>query len=296
MSFRVLYYSQGREEDEDALVYLKSMLSNSLDELSIFYITEEISAVGEKKRRDLAKEQRKHISSVEQEETFSYATSLFEDTSVEIITATAKGDPVKEVEKKLKNKEFDLFALTAFGRGGFIKEILGAHVKPMLKQSKLPILIHKGRIKSCERVLMHVPNDRERCINLSRYMSNMLKNSKPAVTFLSVIEEGHPHFEGYTSPEDEQGLTEVRRDYEEEEREYLNTAREIMLEEGVEAEIRHRIGDLTTELLKEAKEGRYDLMAFAPEKPGVLESLWHGDTSFEVIRDIEISVMKFLHT
>lgn len=294
MSLKVLYYSQGREEDKKALIYLRSMLSDALDQLTIFHITEEISAVDEKKRRDLAKEQSKHLASVEREETFKNADNLFEDTSVELITGSATGDPVEEVTKKLRNKEFDLFSLTAFGRGGFAREILGAHVKPILERSNIPILIHKGKIRSCERVLMHVPNDKRRCINLSRFMGKLLKFSKPAVTFLSVHGEGHPHFEGYTSPEDEQGLTEVRGDYEEEERDYLATAKEILLEEGVEAEIRHRIGDMTTEMLSEAKEGRYDLMTFAPERPGVLESLWHGDTSFQVIRDVEISVLKFL--
>lgn len=294
MGLKVLYYSQGRKEDEKALVYLKSLLSDALDQLTIFHINEEISAVEEKKRRDLAEEQSKHISSVEQEETFKSADDLFEHTSVKLITGSAKGDPVEEVTKKLEAKEFDLFYLTAFGRGGFAKEILGAHVKPILEKTNLPVLIHKGKIRSCERVLMHVPNDKKRCIDHARFMKDLLLTSKPAVTFLSVLEEGHPHFEGYTSPEDEQGLTEVRRDYEEKERDYLTTAKEILSEEGIEAEIRHRIGDMTTELLKEAKEGRYDLMTFAPEKPGVLESLWHGDVSFEVIRDVEISVLKFL--
>ncbi len=294
MGLKVLYYSQGREEDNKALIYLRSMLSEALDQLTIYHITEEISAVEEKKRRDLAQEQSQHLASVEREETFQNADDLFGETSVELITGSAAGDPVKEIMKKLADREFDLFSLTAFGRGGFAREILGAHVKPILERSNIPVLIHKGKIRSCERVLMHVPNDKERCIDLSRFMSQILKSSKPAVTFLSVHEEGHPHFEGYTSPEDEQGLTEVRGDYEEEQSDFLTTAKEILLNEGVEAEIRHRIGDMTTELLSEAREGRYDLMTFAPEKPGVLESLWHGDVSFEVIRDVEISVLKFL--
>src|SRR6056297_550177 len=294
MGLKVLYYSQGRKEDQNALSYLKSMLSTSLEQLTILYITEEISAVDEKKRRDLAKEQSQHITNLKQKETFDNADITFDDTSVELVNLSAKGDPVEEVSKKLSNRQFDLFVLTAFGRGGFAKEILGAHVKPILKQSNLPILVHKGNIKSCERVLMHIPRDKDRCVKLARFISRLFKYSNPTVTFLSVLEEGHPHFEGYTSTEDEQGLTEVRRDYEEEEREHLNSAKKILLAEGLETEIRHRIGSLTTELINEAREGRYDLMIFAPEKPGVLESLWHGDTSFEIIRDIEISVLKFL--
>ncbi|MFB6291405.1 MAG: universal stress protein [Candidatus Bipolaricaulia bacterium] len=294
MALKVLYYSQGREEDKNALTYLRSLLSENVDEIDILYVTEKSSEVEEKRRRDLAREQREYFTSVESEEAIKTAKNIFSETSINVITNSSSGDPVEEVINKLADKSFNLFALTAFGRGGFSKEILGAHVKPILEKSNLPVLIHKGELTSCERVLMHVPRDKERCINLANYMKRFLKHSKPSVTFLSILEEGHPHFDGYTSPEDEEGLAEVRKDYEFEEKEYLKTAKDILTEEGIEAEIRHRIGDLSTELLKEAKEGRYDLMTFAPEKPGLLQSLWQGDVSFEIIRDVEISVLKFL--
>lgn len=294
MAINVLYYSQGREEDKKALTYLRSLLSGKVDEIDIIYVTEKSSEVEEKRRRDLAREQREYFTSVESDEALERAKKVFSESEINVITTSSSGDPVEEVIQKLGDKDFDLFALSAFGRGGFSKEILGAHVKPILEKSNLPVLIHKGDISSCERVLMHVPNDRERCINLAKYMSKFLRHSQPSVTFLSILEEGHPHFDGYTSPEDEEGLAEVRRDYEFAEKEYLQTAKDILTGDGIEAEIRHRIGSLSTELLKEAKEGRYDLMTFAPEKPGLLQSLWEGDVSFEIIRDVEISVLKFL--
>ncbi|MBS3736552.1 MAG: universal stress protein [Candidatus Bipolaricaulota bacterium] len=294
MALNVLYYSQGREEDKNALTFINSLLSEKVDEIDIIYVTEKSSEVEEKRRLDLAREQREHFTSVESEEALEDAKNVFSETTINVITTSSTGDPVEEVIYKLEEQKFDLFALSAFGRGGFSKEILGAHVKPILERSNLPVLIHKGELASCERVLMHVPNDKERCINLANYMSRFLKHSKPSVTFLSILEEGHPRFDGYTSPEDEEGLAEVRKDYEFEEKAYLQRAKEILTEEGIEAEIRHRIGGLTDELLKEAREGRYDLMSFAPEKPGLLQSLWEGNVSFEIIRDVEISVLKFL--
>ncbi|MEF8725919.1 MAG: universal stress protein [Candidatus Bipolaricaulota bacterium] len=296
MALKVLYYSQGREEDQNALKYLKSLLDENVDEIDIIYVTEKSSEVQEKRRRDLAREQREHFTRIESDEALEEARNLFSQTSLEVITASVTGDPVAELKQKLQGKEFDLFALTSFGRGGFSKEILGAHVKPLLEQTNLPVLIQKGELSSCESVLMHIPKDRDRCLALSRYMAEFLKHSKPSVTFLSILEEGHPHFDGYTSPEDEEGLAEVRKDYEFEDKKYLQSARDILSEEGINVEVRHRIGGLSTEILKEAKEGRYDLMAFAPEKPGLFQDLWQGDVSFEIIRDVEISVLKFLVT
>lgn len=294
MGLNVLYYSQGREEDENALIYLRSLLNERVDKLNIIYVAEESSEVEEKRRRDLAEEQREQIPYVERNEAFDKAKEIFSGTKLEVFTIPASGDPVEEIEKELEGEEFDLFALTSFGRGGFSKEILGAHVKPILKHSNLPVLVHKGKLDSCERVLIHVPEDEERCLKLARYMGEFFEYSKPAVTFLSILEEGHPHFDGYTSAEDEEGLAEVRRNYDIEEKNYIKEARKILSEKGIEAEIRHRIGDVTTELLREAKEGRYDLMTFAPEKPGLFKDLWQGDTSFEIVRDVEISVLKFL--
>ncbi len=294
MALKVLYYSQGRKEDKNALIYLKSLLNENVDEIDIIYVTEKSSEVEEKRRRDLAEEQREHFSSAESDEALAKARDIFSQTSLKVITTSATGDPVEEIQSELAGKDFDLFTLTSFGRGGFSREILGAHVKPLLKQLNLPVLIHKGELSSCERVLMHVPRDEDRCLDLARYMGDFLQYSQPSVTFLSILKEGHPHFEGYTSREDEEGLTDVRKEYEFEEKEYLQSAREILVQKGMEVEIRHRIGGLSTELLKEAKEGRYDLMTFAPEKPGLLQNLWQGDVSFEIIRDVEISVLKFL--
>ena len=296
MGLKVLYYSQGRKEDSNALNYLKSLLDENVDEIDIIYVTEKSSEVEEKRRRDLAKEQREQFGSVESDEALQKARDIFSSTSLKVITTSSSGDPVEEIKQELEGKQFDLLTLSSFGRGGFTKEILGAHVKPLLERSSLPILIHKGELRACERVLMHVPNDEERCLNLARYLSRFLRHSKPIVTFLSILEEGHPHFDGYTSPEDEEGLAEVRKDYEFEEKEYLQTAQEVLTGEGIDVEIRHRIGSLPSELLKEAREGRYDLMTFAPEKPGLLQNLWQGDVSFEIIRDVEISVLKFLKT
>lgn len=294
MALKVLYYSQGRQEDINALEYLKSLLDENVDEITIIYVTEKSSEVEEKRRRDLAREQRTHFASTESDEALEEAKNIFSQTPLEVLTTSTTGDPVQQLSHKLEGKEFDFFALTSFGRGGFSKEILGAHVKPLLEETNLPVLIQKGKLMSCERVLMHVPKDRERCISLARFIAKFLKHSKPSVTFLSILEEGHPHFDGYTSPEDEEGLAEVRKDYEFEEKEYLQTARDILTDEGISVEVRHRIGGLSTELLKEAKGGRYDLMTFAPEKPGLFQDLWQGDVSFEIIRDVEISVLKFL--
>src|SRR6056297_588911 len=102
MGLKVLYYSQGRKEDVNALSYLNSMLSESLEALTILYVTEEISAVEEKTRRNLAREQSKHTTNVKREQTFDNADTEYDNTAVELINVSAKGDPVEEVAKKLK--------------------------------------------------------------------------------------------------------------------------------------------------------------------------------------------------
>ena len=291
---KLLYYDQGAAEDKSALRYLKSLLGDREVTISLIYITEELGDVENEKRRDLAKEQRNQQDRLKKDKALQAAKEIFEPLmlNMEILTLEKEGDPVEKVQREIERGDYDFLSLAAFGRGAFAKDVLGAHAKPLVKNSKIPTLIHKGKLEECEKVLIHVPNDKDRCLRFIRFMVDLLEGSRPSVTFLSIIENGHHKFEGYTSAEDRK-LTEALGDYDREELKYLKIAQRILEERDFEAEIRYRIGDLVTELLNEAKEGRYDLMAFAPEKPGMLMNLWQGDESFEIMRDIEISALKF---
>ncbi|MFP4646136.1 MAG: universal stress protein [Candidatus Bipolaricaulota bacterium] len=292
MNLQVLYYNQGTQEDKAALRYIASLLGHAEGTLDLLYVTEEASAVANQKRWDLAVEQRSQKEISSSEKALDDAQDIL--TTMEMVTTAedSEGDPVKKVKAALKRKHYDLLVLAAFGRGGFSKDVIGAHAKPLVQQFGVPVLLHKGKLESCERVLIHVPADKDLCTQFMHYMTRLLGNSPPALTLLSIIKPGHQHFEGYTSAED-QRLTKALADYDRDELDYLETAECVLESEGFQAEIRHRNGDMTEELLNEAKEGRYDLMAFAPEEHGTLMNMWYGDESFEIMRDVEISVLKF---
>jgi len=295
MSPDILYYDQGTVADEAALRFLRSMLGDSKGHLRLVYITEKPSEVLDERRRDLAQEQRSKQNRSEAEEALAKARKIVGDIRIELETMDIEGDPVREVNRLLVEKGgggYDLLILRAYGRGVFSKDILGAHAKSLVQHATSPILIHKGQLDSCEKVLIHVPAESQRCLEFIRYMANLLGGAHPAVTFLAVFDEEHKRFEGYTSAE-EKKLEEALEHYDRKDVKYLEEARKIMNEAGFEVEIRRRTGDLTEEILNEARSGRYDLLAFAPEEPGLLMSLWQGDESFEIMRDVEISVLKF---
>ena len=296
MKFHVLYYDRGTEEDRVGLKYLKSLLGTSEAEVSLVYVTQDFSKMPDERRRDLAREQRSQKQEFQSNEALMEAQEILQGDNLTLTTSAVEGDPVAEVEKLLKEHSFDLLGISAFGRGGFSKNILGAHASKLIKETQLPVLIHKGQLDGCERVLIHVPAKEERCVRFIRYISNLLQGSSPAVTLLSVVEEEHSRFDGYTSGD--MGLTDSIENYEQRkhaELKPLKTAKEILQQRGIEANLRYRTGDLSDELLQEAKEGRYDLMTFAPEQPGLLASVWEGSKSFEVMRDVEISVLKYFH-
>lgn len=292
MELNILYYDQGTEEDGAALKYVKSLLGDSEGTLQVLYVKENPSAVGDEKRQNLAEEQRKQKTIAACEPSLEKAESIMADLkNMEVELTRLKGDPVKEVKGLLSKGSYHLLVMTAFGRGGFSKDLIGAHAKPLVQQFGVPVLLHKGKLETCERILINVPPNRERCLSFARFLSLLLGGSRPAITFLSIIENEHRHFEGYTSAE-ESRLTEALEDSDREELEYPVAAQRILEQEGFDAEVRHRSGDMTQEMLNEAREGRYDLMAFSPEEHGPLQQLWFGDESFEVMRDIEISVLK----
>lgn len=290
----VLHHLRPYTESNPALGFLASILSDKAGKLDMMYVEEVLDRITDEARRELAKEQRGQKERLGPEEVLTLARGTMEEALLEfeLNTISPSGDPVEQVLSRLREKEYDLLSLEAYGRGGFRKNILGAHVNKIVRKYPVPTLVHKGELDSCEQVLIHVPNDRERSTSLISYLADLLEGSKPAITFLVILSEEGEKFEGYTSGEEEY-LMESLENYAREEFGYLDLAQEIIHEQGMDAEVRHRTGEVQEEILAEAKEGRYDLMAFSPEKQNILTSIWSGDKSLEIVRDIDISVLKF---
>jgi len=290
----VLHHLRAVTESNPALSFLASILSGRDGKLDLIHIKEILDRITDDARRDLAEEQRNQEERPSQEEVISLAERIMEEAVPEfdLNMLSASGDPVKQVLNQIEKEEYDLLSLEAYGKGGFRKNILGAHVNKIVKKSPVPTLVHKGELDACERVLIHVPNDKERSTNLISYLANLLRGSRPAITFLVILTEEGEKFEGYTSGEEEY-LKESLENYAREEFGYLDLAQDIISEQGMEAEVRYRTGEVQEEILAEAKEGRYDMLAFSPERQNMLTSLWSGDKSLEVIRGIDISVLEF---
>lgn len=291
---KVLQYLRANIENNPALGFLASILGGKAGKLDMMYVEVILNRIADDARRDLAEEQRNQKERPAPEEVFPLARRRIEDVlpEFELRTLSPAGDPVEQVLNQLRKEEYDLLSLQAYGKGGFRKNILGAHVNSVVKESPVPTLVHKGELNSCERVLIHVPNDRERSTNLTSYLAELLEGAKPAITFLVILSEEGEKFEGYTSGEEEY-LMESLENYAREEFGYLDMAQEIIAEQGIEADVRYRTGEIQEEILAEAKEGRYDLLAFSPEKQNILTSMWSGDKSLELMRDIDISVLEF---
>jgi len=290
----VLHHLRAIAENHAALKFLASILRGKAGKLDMVYVEEILDRITDDARRDLAEEQRSQEEAIDQEKELTVARRTMKEAipEFELNTHSLSGDPVRQVMNRLKEEEYDLLSLEAYGKGGFRKNILGAHVNKIVSKSPVPTLVHKGELDSCERVLIHVPNDRGRSTNLTTYLADLVEGFKPAITFLVILSEEGEKFEGYTSGEEEY-LMESLENYAREEYGYLELAQEIINERGMEADVRYRTGDIQEEILAEAKEGRYDLMAFSPEKQNILTSIWSGDRSLEVMRDIDISVLKF---
>jgi len=290
----VLHHLQAIKENNSGLGFLASIISGKTGKIDMIYVEEVLARITDDARRDLAEEQRSQEERPEPEDVLSMARRTMAGPlpEFELDTLSSAGDPVELVLNRLKDEEYDLLSLEAYGKGGFRKNILGAHVNKIVSKSPVPTLVHKGELDSCERVLIHVPNDRERSTNLTNYLANLLEGSKPAITFLVILSEKGEKFEGYISGEEEY-LEESLENYAREEYGYLDLAQEIISERGIDADVRYRTGEIQEEILAEAKEGRYDMLAFSPEKQNILTSMWSGDKSLELIRDLDISVLKF---
>ena len=295
MKLKVLYYHQGAVADDAALKFFKCMIGNMEANIDMIYVSEHLSAVENEKRRKLAEEQRFQKDILGSEEALKKGEEIIISENISVKKFALEGDPVEELDWLVKKENYDLIAVTTFRRGGFTKDVLGVHVKKLVQQLEVPLLVHKGEVEMCSGVLIYIPSkiaNEKHFLEFIRYMADLLKKSKPSITFLSVMEENQHRFEGYTSSEDPY-MEKAVEDYEREGIKNIEKAQKIFKDNGLESDIRHRRGKAIQGLIDEAKEGRYDMMAFAPSEPGLLENLWQGDESFEVVRDIEIAVLKF---
>ena len=290
----VLHHIRAYSKNSAGIEFLASILKGKTGTLDLLYVEEILEDIEDDSRRDLAEEQKPEKEKPSAEKIISNTRTAMSELLPEfnLSSISTSGDPAEEVLTLGTQKDYDLLSLAADRKGGFKNSILGAHGNKIVKASTIPTLVHKGELDSCERLLIHIPNDRERCTDLVTYLTDLFEGSKPAITFLVILSKESEKFEGYTSGEEEY-LKESLENYAREEYSYLDMAQEIINERGLEADVRYRAGEITEEILTEAREGRYDLMAFSPEKQNILNSLWSGNKFLEVIKEIEVSVLKF---
>ncbi len=291
--FSVLHHLRGSGENA-AMDFLSSLLGSIEAGVDLMHVEERLPDINDDSRSEFVLERREEEKEVEQDQLMSKALAKLKENEPDfsISSIRTSGDPVEEVWNQLDSKDYDLLSLEAYGRGGFRKNILGAHVNELVQKSEIPTLVHKGDLRSCERALIHVPNDRERCAGLVKYFGDLFKGSGLKITFLSILPDEDEKFEGYISAEEDY-MKESIEDYDREEFGYLELAEEILEERDMEAEVRYRVGDIQEEILTEAREGRYDLMGFFSEEESFLTNLWTGDKSLKLMQEIDISLLKY---
>ncbi|MBS3736191.1 MAG: universal stress protein [Candidatus Bipolaricaulota bacterium] len=291
--FDVLHYLRG-SKDYAALDFLASVLRGKGGNLQLIYVDERFPDIEDDSRRKLARKQHEETEKLEAKDVVNRAKAKLRETApnFSVSSHTALGDPVEELLGQLDRNAFDLLSLEAHGRGGFRKNILGVHVNEFVQETPIPTIVHKGEQRNCERILIHVPNDRDRCADLLTYLTELFQGSDVAITLLTILTDGGEKFEGYISGEEDY-LKRSIENYDRDEFGYLDIARKILNDRDLEAEVRYRIGVTQEEILTEAKEGRYDLMAFSPKKENILSSLWSGDKSLNLMQEIDISLLKY---
>lgn len=291
--FDVLHYLQ-RSKDYTALDFLASVLKGKGGNIQLIYVDEQFSDIEDDSRQKQARRQNEGNENLKAEDVVSRAKARLEEAApgFSVSSHIALGDPVEEVLVQLDRNDFDLLSLEAHGRGGFRKNILGAQVNELVQEAPIPTIVQKGEQRNCERILIHVPNDRDRCADLLTYLTELFQGTDTAITLLTVLTDEDEKFEGYISSEEDY-LKKSIVNYDRDEFEYLDIAQIILNDRGLEAEVRYRIGAAQEEILTEAKEGRYDLMAFSPEKEEIFSNLWSGDKSLNLMQEVDISLIKY---
>ena len=185
----VLHHIRAFTEGGTGIEFLASILKGNTGTIDLLYVEEILEDIKDDSRRDLVEEQRPKKEKQPPKEILSRTEEKLGKLLPEfnLNSVSTSGDPAEVTLEHGMEQDYDLLSLEAYGKGGFRKSVLGAHGNKIVKASTTPTLVHKGELDSCERLLIHVPNNKERCTSLVSYLADLFEGSKPAMTFLIIL-------------------------------------------------------------------------------------------------------------
>lgn len=201
------------------------------------------------------------------------------------------GNPAEEIIWEAEENDYNLVVM-GLHRGKFEDFSIGGVTHKVAVYAKLPVLVVKKDVK-LERMLVCTDGS-EQAEEAIHCAAHIAKDIGAKVVLLSVFQPVEA-FEDSSVPELSEDMKEKLRKKVSEfpipEKKYLDDGKRLFKQIGIEAETKFVEGGATQEILREADEGKYDLVVTGSRGLSGLKRLIMGQVSSNVLEKAETNVL-----
>lgn len=201
------------------------------------------------------------------------------------------GNPAEEIIWEAEENDYNLVVM-GLHRGKFEDFSIGGVTHKVAVYAKLPVLVVKKDVK-LERMLVCTDGS-EQAEEAIHCAAHIAKDIGAKVVLLSVFQPVEA-FEDSSVPELSEDMKEKLRKKVSEfpipEKKYLDDGKRLFKQIGIEAETKFVEGGATQEILREANEGKYDLVVTGSRGLSGLKRLIMGQVSSNVLEKAETNVL-----
>jgi nucleotide-binding universal stress UspA family protein len=221
---------------------------------------------------------------------FDYADEILEEFDITAAKKKVRGELAAEILRE-SDKRYSMVVVGTAGLKGIERSLFGSVSYQVAEYAKIPVLVVK---KDVELKNILACTDGSEAAKEAVYCAGHLGKALGAkVVLLSVAPT--PSFEkpqyAELSAEMKERLHKKIREFPKPEKKYLEEGKDVLREIGIEARTKFREGRVVEEILREAKEGNYDLIVIGSRGLSKIKRLLMGHVSLKVKENADTNVL-----
>lgn len=199
-----------------------------------------------------------------------------------------RGNPLREILREIEDQQIDLIVIGARGRARVRRMLLGDTAHELAEKSPIPMVIVRRASSTIERILVCTAGG-EHGRTDTHYAANIAQAAGASMTILHVMSQvpitRRSSTEQISQPYD------WHLEHQTAEGKHLAELVSISEEAGASAEPKIRWGLVVDEILAEAREGNYDLVAVGAHQGAGLMRFLLDDVTEEIIARLDRPVL-----
>ncbi len=140
---KILIATDGSEHTKNAVNYGIDLAKNTGAKLHAIYVVD--TAAFASIPMDAAWESMYELLKQEGDEATKYVADKALEESLEVERSTIEGHPAEEIIKYAENNSINLIVMGTLGKSGLDRFLLGSVAEKVVRNSKIPVLVVKGK-------------------------------------------------------------------------------------------------------------------------------------------------------